>query len=533
MNRPVLPFSSFLFIGFCAVCGPVDKVTAGSDETRPNIIFLLCDDLRWDALGFMGNNHVITPNIDILSGKSVVFNNTYHVSPICLPSRTSIMTGKYLGLHGSGFDRPTNFVITQEEFSDSYPVLLNKVGYYTGFIGKFGFAVSKDSEKIINADHWNNEAYMPEEHFDVWRGFPGQGGYRVRQDDSFNGYENKWGATHLTEFMGHQAVEFIEEAKSQNRPFMLSVSFKAPHAPFDPQERFRKLYDDLNIPRMPNDDLASFAKLPMVVQQKSRNAKWYFGKINRPDWQIEIDNTYQEFIKNYYALITGIDDVVGQIRQRLDELGIEDNTVIIFTSDNGFFNGSRQLMGKALLYEESVKAPMIVFDPRFRNGNSGHEVNSIDSSESPRIKDGLISIIDIAPSILDLAGIEKPSCMPGKSFMPIVYNKTDEIHDAVYGENNFDNFEPVISEVENPDDYQSIRSKFLRTKEFKYIRYHECQPLVEELFKISGDPLESINLINQPNYESTANKMRSMLNSFEEEFVNYANTMNEQGDPSD
>jgi arylsulfatase A-like enzyme len=527
LKRSVLPVSSFLLLGSFFSCDFVDKSTSGSAGERPNIIFLLCDDLRWDALGFMGNNYVITPNIDKLADKSVLFNNVYHVSPICMPSRTAIMTGKYLGMHGSGFDRPTNYVITQEEFADSYPVLLNKAGYYTGFIGKFGFAVSRDSEKIVNRSHENRKEYMPLQRFDAWRGFPGQGRYRLQEDDSFNGYKNKWGATHLTEFMGHQSVEFLEEAKSQNQPFILSVSFKAPHAPFDPQERFRKLYDDLNIPRMSNDNPGSFSKLPKVVQQKSRNAKWYYGKIDRPAWQIENDSTYQEFIKDYFALITGIDDVVGQIRQSLDELGIADNTVIIFTSDNGFFCGSRQLMGKALLYSESVKAPLIVYDPRFRNGESGHEANSNDSLGTLNVRNGLISIIDIAPTILDIAGIEKPSGMPGKSFLPVFYGKTDEIHDALYGENNFDNFEPIISEVENPSEYQSIRSKFVRTKEFKYIRYHECQPIVEELFKISDDPFESVNLINQPGYDSTANFMRSMLNSFEDEFVNYSNVLNE------
>ncbi len=516
MRKFILPLSSLLLTGICTNCNQDGKArvkTSGTTD-RPNIIFLLTDDLRWNAMGFMGNKDVITPHIDNLAESSVSFLNAYHVSPICLPSRSSIMTGKYLGQHGSGFDRPTNYVITEEEFSTSYPVLLKESGYYTGFIGKFGFAVYGDSKKIENKDYWKQEEGMPKYHFDVWNGFPGQGNYRPGEDNTFNGYENKWNATHLNEFMGYQASEFVQKAKIEGRPFCLSLSFKAPHAPFDPEEHFRRLYDNRNIPRMPNDDAMFFAILPKVVQEKYRGSKRYHGKINSPEWHIAMDSTYQEFIKNYYALITGVDNVVGQIRQKLNEFGIADNTVIIFTSDNGFFCGSRQLMGKALLYDESVKAPIIVHDPRYMEDKTG------------RTENGLISVIDIAPTILDFAGIEKPENMPGKSFIPILYDKTDDIHDAVYGENNHDNREYVISEVKDPNNYQSIRSKFVRTKNFKYIRYHECSPIVEELFKISEDTIESVNLINHSDYDNIAKEMRDKLDAFEQEFVNYENTLN-------
>jgi arylsulfatase A-like enzyme len=515
MKKSILPLSSLLLFEIITGCNPNEKSKRPSEETllKPNIIFLLADDLRWDALGCMGNEHVITPHIDKLAHQSVSFNNAYHVSPICLPSRSSIMTGTYLGTHGSGFDRPTNYVITNKEFAGSYPALLKENGYFNGFIGKFGFAVSQDSIKIINDDYWTLEEYMPKNYFDAWYGFSGQGGYRVQKDGTFNGYENKWNAAHLNEFMGFQAVEFIQEAHQGKKPFCLSVSFKAPHAPFDPEEQYRRLYDNRDIPRMVNDNQDFFNKLPKAVKEKSRNVEWYFGQSNRSEWHIELDSTYQEFIKNYYALVTGIDNVVGQIRQQLDQLGIAGNTVIIFTSDNGFFCGSRQLMGKELLYDESAKTPLIVYDPRYMKDKEG------------RMENGLISMIDIAPTILDLAGIDKPGIMPGKSFMPIVTEKTDKINDAVYGENNFDNFNPVISEVENPGNYQSVRSKFVRTTDYKYIRYHECHPIIEELFKISKDTLESENLINQPGYEDVVANMRKKLNSFEEEFVRYKNDL--------
>ncbi len=508
---------SLIFLWLCISCSRDNKTGEDSKypQDRPNIIFLLTDDLRWNALGCMGNNHVVTPHIDKLADASVSFMNAYHVSPICMPSRASIITGEYLGTHGSCFDRPTNYVITKDEFSGSYPVLLKEAGYYTGFVGKFGFAVSRESEKIMHDNNWTKEEYMPKNSFDEWYGYPGQGNYRLADNGTFNGYENKWGASHLNEFMGYQAVEFIKNANCQAKPFCLSLSFKAPHAPFDPEKHFRRLYDNKEIPRMVNDDPMYFENLPDVVKKKSRNVKWYFGRMNRPEWHIEKDAVYQEFIKNYYGLITGVDNVVGQIRHKLNELGIAGNTVIIFTSDNGFFCGSRQLMGKAILYDESAKAPMIVYDPRYMKDDKG------------RLENGLISHVDIAPTILDLAGVEKPGSMPGKSFMPIVYDKTEEIHDAVYGENNFDNQEPVISEVENPENYQSIRSKFVRTKNFKFIRYHECHPVIEELFNMEKDTLEHENFIDKEEYQDIAREMRQMLDSFEEKFVHYENILNE------
>lgn len=485
-------------------------------DSRPNIIFLMADDHRADALGFLGNEHVMTPNLDKLASNGVVFRNAYHVAPICLPSRTSVMTGQYLGTHGSGFDRPTNYVLTEEEFNSSYPVLLRNKGYFTGFIGKFGFAVG-GADKIVNQNYQDKIEYMPVRHFDVWNGFPGQGRYREK-DGQFNGYENPWKATHLTAFMGSQAIDFLRKAKDSEQPFCLSVSFKAPHAPFQPAEEFRQKYDAATIPRMANDKPESHDPLPQVVKEKSRNARWYFGRTKgyygkevgyRQDWHIEKDSIYQTFIKNYYALITGVDNAVGRIRAELKNLGLGKNTVIIYTSDNGFFAGSKQLMGKALLYEESAKAPMIVYDP------------SLSKNEGMSAEEGLISHVDIAPTLLDIAGIEIPGNYPGKSFMPIVKGEIDVIHEAVYGENNFDEWYPPVSEVEHQEEYQSIRSKFVRTSEYKYIRYHENHPVTEELYKITEDSLEKINLVHDPSYNNILANMRSRLNDFQMKYVNF------------
>ena len=487
-----------------------------STESRPNIIFLMADDQRYDAFGFMGDRHVFTPHLDQLASEGVVFENAYHVAPICMPSRVSVMTSQYLGTHGAGFDQPTNYLLTEAEFRNSYPVLLREQGYFTGFIGKFGFAVD-DSSKVINRDYEKKKEYMPMHQFDVWKGFPGQGSY-LPQNGKFNGYENTPNASHLTEFMGWQAIDFLQKASDLQQPFCLSVSFKAPHAPFSPDPEFRKLYEGTAIARRETDRPEFYEKLPQVVKEKSRNAAWYFGRTEdyfgrdieyRKDWHIAVDSIYQAFARNYYGLVTGVDEAVGRIRSELSDLGIAKNTIMIYTSDNGFFAGSRQLMGKALLYEASAKAPMIVYDPRVA-GQGG-----------VTRKKGLISHVDIAPTLLDIAGVAIPENYAGVSFMPIVRGEEEKIHETVYGENNFDNFYPLPSEVDNPESYQSIRSRFVRTPEYKFIRYHETQPLVEELYRISDDPLEANNLIGEPAYSDIADDMRSRLDSFEEQYVRY------------
>jgi len=499
-----------LIILTCLFLGLNSCIDPGKTKEKPNIVFLLCDDLRWNAMGHMGNEFTITPNIDELAHESVRFQYAYHVSPVCMPSRASIMLGQYLGTHGSGFNRPSNYIVTAEEYNSSYPAVLKSGGYYTGFIGKFGFAVG-EGEKIDNHKLEDKEEYMPKAYFDRWYGFPGQGSYRPRKDGTFNGYENSWDAEHLNEFMGYQAIEFIEDAKASGKPFCLSVSFKAPHAPFDPEKKFRELYDDMQVDRMNNDLPEYFENLPRAVREKSRNAKWYFGRHKPPreDWHIELDEVYQEFIKNYYALITGVDDVVGRIREELEDAGLAENTVVIFTSDNGFFCGSRQLMGKVLLYDESTRAPMIIYDPRTMKGKES------------RIENGLISHVDIAPTILEIAGMEKPATMQGESFLPLVMDETEEIHEAVYGENNFNNWLPQSTEVEDPDSYISIRSKFVRTKEYKYIRYHECKPVVEELWNMTEDPMETKNLVNDPDHQDVLKEMREKLDKFDTTYVHF------------
>lgn len=482
---------------------------------------MMTDDQRYDTFGFMSDNAVITPNLDQMAKEGVRFNNAYHVSPICMPSRASVHMGKYMTDHRCGFDRPTDSTISRSEFASSYPVKLRENGYYTGFIGKFGYAVTqekiknankvkgqrlyKDAYKRRNSEE-DKETSMPKDCFDVWYGFTGQGNY-YPEGNGFNGYENPYGAKHLNDFMGHQAESFIEEASALGKPFNLSISFKAPHGPWTPEEQYLKLYDEKTVPRQYNDTSYHFNLLPEVVRTQSRNPDYYLCTGEWKNWGAgswEEETNYQEDLKKYYALITGVDAVVGRIRKVLKALDLERDTILVYTSDNGLFCGSKMIHGKAILYEESIKAPMIIVDPSISDERKGMAI------------DGLISHVDIAPTLLDMANISRTDCSyRGKSFLPMIKGDIDSIHEYVYGENNYNDLRGEKSESKNPDKYQSIRSKYVRGKDYKLIRYHECEPIIEEMFDVINDPYEENNLAGDQGYLDIYKRLQMKLDDFE------------------
>ncbi|MHC4220832.1 MAG: sulfatase-like hydrolase/transferase [Planctomycetota bacterium] len=482
-------FLKTIAAGAAVVMLPGGLSSAAKSVERPNIIFLLADDQRWDRFGFMGNDWLQTPHLDKLAKDGVYFENAYHASPICQPARASIMLGQYVNTHFCGFDRPAVYSITSDEFSRSYPAVLRKAGFYTGFVGKFGFPVAE--QKVMHVTYvngrnmretqfWKKDEYMPVDQFDVWSGFSGQGSYQGP------------GGKHGTEHRGDQAIAFIDQAEKQNKPFCLSVSFKAPHGPFEPSKKWDDHYSNVTIPIPENAADEDHERLPDVVKTK------YRGRGGLKD-------KYQSSMQKYHGLISGIDDVVGRIREKLSQLGIADNTVIIYSSDNGYFCQSKKLHGKSLLYRESVRAPLFIYDPRLGENKKHRKVK------------GLASTIDFAPTMLELAGIKAPASMQGKSLLPLIAGDKEQIHDAVFSENNFATFSPMLSDISDDQDrrnFQTVRSKSVRTPQYKYIRYYETDPIVEELWDIEKDPLEKQNLAANRQYQKVLNQMRQRCDKF-------------------
>ena len=299
-----------LFISSVVILSSVTlKVSSkeGNNE-RPNIIFLLTDDQRWDALGYAGNKDIHTPTMDKLAKEGVYFKNAFVTTPISTASRASILTGLYERTHGFTFETGN---LPKEYMDLSYPVLLRDNGYKTAFYGKFGVL-------------YNN----PESLFDV---------AEIYDRDEKRGYYYKTideDTVHLTPYTGHVVRKFIQES-STDTPFCLSVSFSAPHA-HDPApeqyfwgEEADKLYNDITIPDPKLAEDQYFMTLPQEVREGFNRTRW--------KWRYDTPKKYQHSVKGYYRMISEVDSEIEKIMKTLEEKGIADNTVIIFMGDNGYF----------------------------------------------------------------------------------------------------------------------------------------------------------------------------------------------------
>ena len=463
MNR-----RSFLkAVGWTTIAGAMQHATA-SNRQRPNIVFLLTDDQSYNSLGCMGNRQVKTPHFDELAADGVVFSAHYDTTSICMASRATIMTGKYEYRHGCNFTRGS---LTRGQWRRSYPVLLRKAGYYTCFAGKFGFAVTDDPDK----SGWNSNDKMPMDSFDVWHGWPGQGSYRTADNEFVARYAEKY--PHVTRALGAAAQDFIREASKRRQPFCLSVSFKAPHSPLQPDPEFDDVYADTTWQEPPNYDEPGAAHLP----KQAKSGRQYLKiRTFRPP-------TYQQNMRKYQQQIYGVDYAIGMIRAELKRQGLVDNTIIIATSDNGYNCGSHGFGGKVLPYEEGSRAPLIVYDPRHKSTGKGYRCRSVTGN------------IDIMPTLLDFAGLPIPGDVDGKSLRPLLSNPDGRVRDVM-----------AILNV-----WGSIPTHELSvvTQDYKYIYWFfagEGMKAAEELYDLRNDRYEMNNLADRPERQTILHEMRSL-----------------------
>jgi len=430
---------------------------------RPNFVFLLADDLRWNTLGCMGDKIVRTPNIDRLAREGVLFRNAFVSTSICSVSRACIFTGQHERRHGIiEFDKP----FTREQWAQTYPAQLRAAGYRTGFIGKWG--VGEKPDQVA--------AMAP--HFDYFKGLPNQGGWLfIDPKDPTR--------THTTARMGGEALEFIAGCQT-DQPFCLSVSFNSPHArdgkprEFQPDDRDEPLYTEarMSVPKTATDEF--FQLLPPSVQRS----------ISRPRWALRFDTPekFQRTLRDYYRLVSGIDREVGRLREELARRGLAENTIIIFTSDNGFFFGERGLADKWYLYEESARVPLVICDPRLPAGRRGTESSAMTLHT------------DFAPTLLDYAGVKIPTVVQGRSLRPLMEKAQP----------------PSDWRTEFFYEHLSVRDKIaasegVRTERWTLIRWLDEKPVVEELYDTANDPFQERNLIAETRQARTLADLRERL----------------------
>ena len=470
------------------------------EAEHPNILFLLTDNQHWTSMGAAGNDIISTPYMDDLAARGVMFDNSFVTTPICGASRASFLTGLYRRSHQFDFRTPP---FRAALGPITYPALLKASGYRTGFIGKFGI----ESDGYMNVE--DEEAVLDSmfDHFDDFEHW-GPDYYFERQPDG--------SLRHLTDVTGDKILDFLRQWRGADdgRPFCLSVSFNAPHCQDDHPQQYiwpssvDHLYHDAVIPVPPTADPAFIETQPDFIKQSENRERW-LRRFGTPE-------LFQENMKGYYRMVSGMDVVLGRVLDELDALGAAGSTVIIFTSDNGMFFGERGLSDCWLLYEDSIRVPLVVMDPRFDESRRGVRV------------DELALNIDISPTIIELANIDVPEAVQGRSLLPLLAGTSGGWRQDFYCEHLFEH--PLIP-----------KSEGVRTTRWKYIKYVELPASdeeqqregnaikggigrrirggnrYEELYDLENDPLEADNVIDDPRCQETLDRLVQRFDELRDE----------------
>lgn len=429
--------------------------TAKTESRPPNILFILADDHRWDLLS-RNSSQVQTPNLDALANDGVVFENAFVTTPICASSRISILTGLTERTHDFTFGRPPT---GEKESSNVYPALLKRAGYSTGFVGKYEIKLSgKDSER-----------------FDYFKPL-------------LQSKTNEWNGERIpqTHYIRNLASEFIKQASTGDKPWVLAVNFWNPHAhdmdkehQFHYPPEFDSMYSDVDIAKANVSDDRAFEALPDFLQTSMGRIRW--------EYRFATEEMYQRIVKRHYRAISSVDDAVGSLTRLLKTLHLDDNTIIIYTGDNGYALNERQLAGKWFGWEEDLRVPLIIKDPR----NQKHK----------EISEFALNI-DIAPTILDFAGVPIPSTYQGNSLIPLIGGEeVPEWRNEFFFEHMY---QPKRAPI--PPMYG------LRTEHWKFVNFYKNDYM--QLYDLENDPLETKNLAYEEKFQHLTRGLLQRANAY-------------------
>lgn len=431
----------------------------------PNILVVLTDDQRHDAMGFLGHPWLETPSMDRLAREGVHFANAFVTTSLCSPSRASIFTGLYTHNH--------RVADNYHAISDKlvyFPRYLQKAGYETAFIGKW---------------HMGGDVDDPRPGFDHWVSFKGQGVYvadpskakvkgRPVPLSSAEGYnvdgERRPQPGYITDELTDFSLDWLRERAASDKPWFLFLSHKAVHSDFIPANRHAFRYEEkpFELPKTWFELPEAFRDVPMWVQNQRNSRHGVEFAYNAASFDMAT------FYRRYCETLLAVDEGLGKLLALLTEQGSLDDTVVLYLGDNGFQFGEHGLIDKRTAYEESMRIPMLMRAPMLTNGEGGRRV------------DRVVANIDIAPTLLDIAGIEPPAHMDGRSFLPLVKGEDVPWRDYLlyeyYWEHNYPHT-PTMHAI--------------RGERFKYIRYHGIWD-VDELYDLQADPRETTNLIADP-----------------------------------
>ncbi len=441
-----------------AVCTALLATRGGAAEPGvtgepPNILFILSDNFRWDCMGFMNHPFIKTPGLDKLAAEGIFFENTFNTTSLCSPSRASILTGTYAHTHGV-LNNHTPWTGQKPTFLE----YLSKAGYATAFIGKW---------------HMPGEGLPEMPYLDLFVSYThreGQGSY-FNCPLIVNGKPELSEKAYITEEVTRRAIEFIErnlsQGQGQRRPFCVYLSHRTAHPPFHAPEGIEGMYASERVP------------LPKEVD-------FWFSRTNGNVFQGIMMGSYENQYRRYCEVITAMDRDIRALLDRVDELGLGDNTLVVYAGDNGMMWGEHRRHGIKYPNEECirlaliVRCPWLVRDPGERRSQ-------------------MVLNIDFAPTFLDTAGLGVPEEMEGESFLPMLRDRGAAGRKAFLLE--YWKYFP-----ENFPSYLGVR-----TERYKYIEYEKT--LGPELFDLRSDPQERSNLYGTPKGEKTLPELKGMLES--------------------
>ncbi|MFC2123988.1 sulfatase [Bacteroidota bacterium] len=458
-----------------------------------NVIFILSDDHRFDYMGFTGKlSWLETPAMDRMAGEGAYFPNAFVTTSLCSPSRASILTGQFSHTH-----RVVDNQAPAPKDHIYFPQYLQAKGYQTSFFGKW---------------HMGRGSDEPRPGFDHWESFRGQGVY-YNPTLNINGEHKTYGdSTYITDLLTEHAINWLKN-RDAKKPFFLYLSHKAVHGRYIPAKRHLGKYDDVELTLPP-----SFYTSAKPVKGKSHPYGYnsylepdknqlehptlgeaYYGEGRMPDWQkMQRESwhgvdymyhaqhvNYETLIKRYCEMILSLDESIGSVLDYLDVEGLSESTVVIYMGDNGFSFGEHGLIDKRHFYEESVKVPFLMKYPEMISRG--------------QVIDKMIQNIDVAPTILGLAGIEKPTQMQGMSMIPLLNGENIEWRDKIFYEYYWENAFP-----------QTPTMHGIRTDRYKFIRYHGIWD-TNEFYDLEEDPHEMNNLIANPEYQTIIQKLSNEI----------------------
>jgi arylsulfatase A-like enzyme len=419
--------------------------------SKMNIVVLLADDWRFDTLGCAGNPVVKTPNLDRLATEGVRFTHACVSTAICGVSRASLFTGQWMSRHGN-----PAFDMFKTPWAETYPGLLRGHGWWVGHVGK-----------------WHNGKFPPEQ-FDFGRAYSGK--HFMQEPDG--------SMIHVTQKNERDALEFLR-TRPPGQPFCLTLAFFATHAEdanpkqYLYQPESEPLYQNVTVPTPKTAGDEYFQRLPYFIanEKNEGRVRWH--------WRFDTPEKYQTMMKAYYRMATELDATCGRVLEELKKQGVLDHTLVIFTGDNGYFHGEHGLADKWYPYQESIRVPLIVRDPRLPAARRG------------KTNDELVLNVDLAPTILAATGVPAPATMQGRDFAPLyLASQPPAWRDEFFYEH---------ATIKNTDFIPS--SQALVRKDVKYIYWPDFQQ--EELFDLQADPSEEHNLAADPAQTDRLAKLRA------------------------